>query len=92
MCALFALKFLHDGLQLGNTPGDAPPSVVFECRVTFAVEAEICIVVPFDKPIPTFQAIPAPGLDRQWLIEIIIVARLLVGFFYLRLDRFGRRK
>ena len=92
VCAFFTLKFLHDGLQLGNTPRDAPPSVVLEGRVTFAVETEICIIVPFDKPITTFQAIPPPGLDRQWLIQIIIVTRLFVGFLNLRLDRFGRRK
>lgn len=65
---------------------------MFEGRVALSVQAKIGIVLPFNEPVSPFQAITAPRLNGQRLVEVVIVARLLIRLLDLSLNSFGRRK
>lgn len=89
MYSLLFLQFVCNTLQFWDRPCYAPPGDVLQSWVAFPVKPKMCIIVAFNEPIPTLHAIASPGLHRQRLVQVIFVARLLVGFLNLRLDGFG---
>lgn len=50
------------------------------------------IILAFYKPVASFQFVSSPWLYRQWLVEVVIVSRLLIGILDLRLYRIGGGK
>lgn len=86
--AFLFLELISDGLDLWNASCNTKPGDVLQSWVAFPVKAKVRIVLSFDEPISPFQTIATPGLDGKWLVEVVIMARLLEGFLDLRLNCF----
>jgi hypothetical protein len=91
MNRLVLVEILSESFQFVNGSSDAPPSIGLQCRVTLPVQTKMGIILTLNKPVSSFQFVATPRLHRQWLVQIIVMTYLLVGFFNLRLDGIGGR-
>ena len=51
---------------------------MFQSRITFAVEAEVGVILAFNEPESSLVPIATPWLNRERLVEIIVMPLLLV--------------
>lgn len=74
----FILEFLLKDLNLIDTASNTPPGDVLVGTVTLPVYSEVGIILTFNQPEPSLVTIYAPRLYREWLIQVILMPRLLV--------------
>lgn len=75
---VFLVEFLCNDLALVDGAGDTPPGNVLQRAVALSVDSEACVVLTLDQPVPSFVTVHAPWLHREWLVQIVFMARLLV--------------
>lgn len=92
MDAFLAVKPIRNCLQLRDISRDTPPGNILEGWVALAVQSEVCIIQSFNEPVSALEAVAAPRLDGEWLVQVVFVACLFVGLFNFGLDGIGRRK
>ena len=47
------------------------------------------IILTLDEPVSAFVTVPAPRLNGQWLVEVVLVPLLLIGLFQDGLNSLG---
>jgi hypothetical protein len=77
LTSIFLQAFCHS-LNFINISSNTPPGIMFESWVAFTVDPEVCIVLSFNEPVTSFVGVSPPWLNREWLIEIIVMSGLLV--------------
>lgn len=88
--AIFGVEFVGKGDDRVDPIGDTPPCPLEPSGIALTVDAERSIVSALDEVVSSLVAIRAPGLDREWLVQVVFVSRLLVGLCDNGADRLGR--
>jgi hypothetical protein len=60
--------------------GNALPRPLEASGVAFAIDAEVGMVSALDQVVSSLVTIRAPRLDRERLVQVIFMPRLLIGF------------
>lgn len=78
MLTCILLQTFSNSFDFVNGPGNIPPSIVLEHRITLTVDTEVSVVLPLNEPVSSLVSISSPWLDGQWLIEVIVMSGLFV--------------
>lgn len=90
LSVVFGFEYLSQGLDLVNRASHASPVNVLQLPVALSIYSEARIVLSLDQPVPPLVIVDTPRLNGKWLVLVIFLAGLLIGFLDCPADVVGR--